>query len=114
MVRLCHYSHLCRRQAKAEQRLELAALQEQEALAAVNAREAVEHARRCALRSHLDIQAQVAARERIRAAEIEEKHRAAEVAAQSEAGYLARVAAAEAAVAPQPRFGRKKVEWYHP
>lgn len=88
-------------------------LQEQTQQEAADAASRAAEARRKNLQQSLDIKTQMMARAHLKAAEVEEKQHAAELATASEARYQERVAAAGRQAAPQAYFGRKKVEWMH-
>jgi hypothetical protein len=94
---LCLFS-CCRQVAKEESMMERMHLDE---------------ARRKALLQQLDLQTQTVARAHLKAAEVDDRVHAAQLAKDSEARYLERVEDAQQKVAPKSYFGRKKVEWFH-
>jgi hypothetical protein len=98
---------------KEEQILERLRLEQETTLDNAQRNTAAAEAKRRALMQRLDIETQMVARSHLKAAEVEDKHHAAQLAHDSEARYMERVAAAEKVVAPQTYFGRKKVEWFH-
>lgn len=74
---------------------------------------AAAEAKRKALLQQLDLQTQTVARAHLKAAEVDDKLHAAQLAKDSEARYMERVTDAQQKVAPKSYFGRKKVEWFH-
>ena len=93
--------------------LERLRLEQESVLETAQRNTSAANAKRRALMQRLDIETQMVARSHMKAAEVEDKQHAAQLAHDSEARYMERVTAAEKVVAPQTYFGRKKVEWFH-
>jgi hypothetical protein len=99
--------------AKEESMMERMHLEEAVSQEAARKEAAAAEAKRKALLQQLDLQTQTVARAHLKAAEVDDKLHAAQLAKDSEARYMERVTDAQQKVAPKSYFGRKKVEWFH-